>query len=102
MLRSLKKMPNGANGTSDPSTQRYAIASIEGVPSSPRDESVRLADRTGISDEGRSERARAANESQIGNKVKRFGSPEPSGFAFAASAGPDRAQVSRSRLRRAS
>ena len=35
---------------SDPSTQRYAVASIEG-PS-----------RTGISDEGRSERARAANE----------------------------------------
>ena len=24
-------MPNGANGTSDPSTQRYAVASMEGV-----------------------------------------------------------------------
>src|SRR4029077_12324188 len=55
---------DGVNGMSDPSTQRYTVASIDG-PSSPRDESVRLADRTSISDEGRSERARAASEFQI-------------------------------------
>ena len=66
--------PNGANGMSDPSTQRYAVASIEG-PS-----------RTGISDEGRSEvRAglalRAANEFQIGNKVKQL-RPGPTGHKF--------------------
>src|SRR6185369_10489474 len=69
--------PNGANGMSDPSTQRYAVASIEG-PS-----------RTGISDEGRSERARAANEFQIGNKVKQL-RPGPTGHKFrgAASGAP--------------
>src|SRR4029077_8806497 len=68
---------NGANGMSDPSTQRYAVASIEG-PS-----------RTGISDEGRSERARAANEFQIGNKVKQL-RPGPTGHKFrgAASGAP--------------
>ena len=69
--------PNGANGMSDPSTQRYAVASMEG-PS-----------RTGISDEGRSERARAANEFQIGNKVKQL-RPGPTGHKFrgAASGAP--------------
>jgi hypothetical protein len=62
---------------SDRSTQRYAVASIEG-PS-----------RTGISDEGRSERARAANEFQIGNKVKQL-RPGPTGHKFrgAASGAP--------------
>ncbi len=74
--------PNGANGMSDPSTQRYAVASIEG-PS-----------RTGISDEGRSEvRAglalRAANQFQNGNKVKQL-RPGPTGHKFrgAASGAP--------------
>jgi hypothetical protein len=73
---------NAANGMSDPSTQRYAVASIEG-PS-----------RTGISDEGRSEvRAglalRAANQFQIGNKVKQL-RPGPTGHKFrgAASGAP--------------
>src|SRR6476659_5261710 len=65
---------NAANGMSDPSTQRYAVASIEG-PS-----------RTGISDEGRSEvRAglalRAANQFQNGNKVKQL-RPGPTGHRF--------------------
>ena len=59
---------------SDRSTQRYAVASMEG-PS-----------RTGISDEGRSEvRAglalRAANEFQNGNKVKQL-RPGPPGTSF--------------------
>jgi hypothetical protein len=80
---------NGANGMSDPSTQRYAVASIEG-PSSPR----RVFDRTGISDEGRSEvRAglalRAANKFQNGNKVKQL-RPGPTAHKFrgAASGAP--------------
>ena len=62
---------------SDRSTQRYAVASIEG-PS-----------RTGISDEGRSESARAANKFQIGNKVKQL-RPGPTGHRFrgAASGAP--------------
>jgi len=37
--------------------------------------------RTGISDEGRSESARAANEFQIGNKVKQL-RPGPTGRKF--------------------
>jgi hypothetical protein len=40
------------------------MSDMEG-PSSPRRVCPKLADRTGISDEGRSERARAANEFQI-------------------------------------
>ena len=53
----------------------WAVRVIKG-PSSPR----RVFDRTGISDEGRSERARAANEFQIGNKVKLR--PRPTGHKF--------------------
>ena len=68
---------------SDRSTQRYAVASIEG-PS-----------RTGISDEGRSESARAANKFQIGNKVKQL-RPGPTGHKFrgAASGAPRKNRTS--------
>jgi len=83
--------PNGANGMSDRSTQRYAVASIEG-PS-----------RTGISDEGRSEvRAglalRAANQFQNGNKVKQL-RPGPTGHRFrgAASGAPRKNRTSETR-----
>ena len=82
---------NAANGMSDPSTQRYAVASIEG-PS-----------RTGISDEGRSEvRAglalRAANQFQNGNKVKQL-RPGPTGHKFrgAASGAPRKNRTSETR-----
>jgi hypothetical protein len=69
--------PNGANGMRDRSTQRYAVASIEGSKPDWR------------RDEGRSQSARAANKSQNGNKVKQL-RPGPTGHKFrgAASGAP--------------
>jgi hypothetical protein len=76
--------PSGANGMSDPSTQRYAVASIEGSKLSTA--SLRPGWHR---DEGRSQSARAANEFQIGNKVKQL-RPGPTGHKFrgAASGAP--------------